>query len=461
MAFRDFLKGGLSFRAALLLAIGLLLLPSAISAATYTPTSLQAGTIDDPANGTTVISTQGFGGENTTNEKKPARLVGVGPRGGLEWVHNGSERGIAWFYDVDPLPGENLLVTGTRPEGTVVYSWNPDTDETAWTERLDMDDTHDVDLVNGDQLLIANMRNYNESTGRNDDRILLYDRSSDEVVWEWKFREHYEKSAGGAYTGDWTHVNDVDKIGPGRYVTSPRRMDQVIVVNRSTKDIEMRLGSDENHDVLYAQHNPQYLVGENGTPTMLVANSETDRVVEYAKSGDGWTRTWTLGTNESLNWPRDADRLPNGNTLIADTLNHRVFEVTPRGQIIWEFYATWGPYDVERIQLGDEPGGPTVRELNATGQYNVSGSAGVTPGSRAGSTLSQRMVATFAGTPIEPQVRWFASRWTHVTPWIRPVWMGSWDFLAATGAALLTLVWGAYELLSRRKRLAAAVRARV
>ena len=33
-----------------------------------------------------------------------------------------------------------------------------------------------------------------------------------------------------------------------------------------------------------------------------------------------------------------AQRLPNGNTLISDSVNGRAFEVTRNGQIVWEFY---------------------------------------------------------------------------------------------------------------------------
>ena len=428
-----------------------------MSALTYVPASLQAGTVKDPANGTTVISTQGFGAGNASNENKPARLIGVGPRGNLTWVHSGAKRNIVSFYDVDPLESGNLLVTGTRPGETVVYSWNPQTGETAWKETFDLNDTHDVDLINGDQLLIANPRNYDESTGTNNDQLLIYDRSSEEVVWEWKFRNHYDRSAGGTHTDDWTHVNDVDKVGPGRYMASPRNMDQVIVVNRSTKDIEMRLGSDQNHDMLYAQHNPDYLVSENGTPTILVADSENDRIVEYAKSGDGWTRTWTLGSSESLNWPRDADRHPNGNTLVVDTLNHRVFEATPTGEIVWEYYATWGPYDAERVTWGDSSEGPTMRQRGVTGHYALSGSADITPGA-GGETFAQWLGDAFADTPVEAQAKWAASRWAHVSPWVRPVWMGSWDFVFAVCAGLLALAWVGGELIARRGRIAAGVR---
>ena len=436
-------------RGIVLLVIIALLLPTAASALTYEPTTLQSGTIKSPANGTTVISVQGFKIAGKKSGKKPARLVGVGSRGNVEWVYNGGKNGIVWFYDVDPLKNGSLLITGTKPGKTVVTIWNPDTNKTAMSRTFDWEDTHDVDLVNSDQLLVANMRNYNETTGKNNDRILLYDLSKDEVVWEWKFRNHgYNRSGGGKYTDDWTHVNDVDKIGDGRYLASPRNFDQVIVVNRSTKNVTMRLGSDGDLNTLYEQHNPQHLVSEDGTPTMLVADSENDRIVEYTREDGTWKRTWTLTGN--FNWPRDADRLPNGNTLVTDTLNHRVMEVTPSGEVVWEFYAPWGTYEAERIQLGDEPGGPTIQDQNATGTATLTGSATLTPGTGDRLTFSKWMTNTFAGTPIDAEAAWFAERWAHVTPWIRPVWMSPWDFVRTILAGGILIGWFAIEGVSHR-----------
>ena len=423
--------------------------PAAVSAVTYEPTNLQPGTIKSPANGTTVIAVQGFKIAGQQGEKKPARLVGVGPGGDLEWVYNGSQNGIVWFYDVDPLEDGTILITGTKPGQTIVSVWNPTTRKTVWSRTFDWEDTHDIDLINGDQLLVANMRNYNETTGKNDDRLLVYDLSKDEIVWEWKFRNNgYNRSGGGTYTDDWTHVNDIDKIGQGRYVASPRNFDQVIVVNRSTEEITMQLGEDQNHSVMYEQHNPQYLRGESGTPTMLIADSENDRIVEYAKDDGNWIRTWTLTGN--LNWPRDADRLPNGNTLVTDTLNHRVMEVTPSGEVVWEFYAPWGTYDAERMQLGDEPGGPTIREQNATGTVTLTGSAALTPGTGDRLTFAEWVTDIFAGTPIDSEMAWFAERWAHITPWIRPVWMGPWDFVSTGLAGVLLLGWISAEGVHHR-----------
>jgi hypothetical protein len=352
------------------------------SVAQTAPDNPCAGTVTEAANGTTVVSVQGmrFGPDGG---KRPAKLVGVGPTGEIRWVHQSAEElDVVWGYDVDPMANGHVFVTATvRGHETVVYEFDPATQERVWTERFDLADTHDADLVDGGEaILVANMRNYNETTGENEDRLFVYNRTTEEIEWEWHFDDHYDREdIAENYTDDWTHVNDVDEIGDGLYLASPRNFDQAIVVNRSTDEIEMKLGSDENHDVLDEQHNPDYLESRNGTPTPLVGDSENDRIVEYANpdrdltDGDGWTRTWTL--TGDLNWPRDADRLADGDTLVTDSANHRVAEVTPDGEVVWEFYAPWLVYDAARLHQTNESGGPTMTDLNATGTYGIAGSA--------------------------------------------------------------------------------------
>jgi hypothetical protein len=326
-----------------------------------------AGTITEPPAGTTLITIQGF--RFQTNEKTPGLLVGVAPDGRVIGVHDNSAHGRRWTYDVDPLPSGNLLLATTEPGITVVEEIDPRTGEHVAVERyLRVTDAHDVDRINdGSELVMVDK-------GERHNRLIVYDAETSDVTWEWRFDEHYPERGGGPYPDDWTHVNDVDQIDDGRFLVSVRNFDQVVVVNRSSEAVELRLGRDEATAILDAQHNPQYLEGPNGTPTLLVADSKNDRVVEYARRDGTWERTWEL-VGGGLREPRDADRLPNGNTLVVDRLGHRTLEVTPDGTVVWEFYSPWQPYDVERYRLGDEPGGPTTEALNATGRATLRGSA--------------------------------------------------------------------------------------
>jgi hypothetical protein len=450
-------------RVVVLLVILVLLVPSGVSALTYDPdddTSLEPGSITSPATGSTVVSAQGYTFRGNTNPKKPARLVSVGPRGGVEWTHGDSVSGTAWFFEVDPMPNGNLLVSSPRDGETVVFEFDPDTQERVWQERFEMTDTHGVAYLGDNRIAIANMREWNESASVSEDRVVVYNRSTDEFTWEWKFKNHYPSDTDGGYNEDWTHVNDVEPIGDDRLLLSPRNFDQAIVVDMESKAIVERLGADDDYDVMREQHSPDWLLSENGTPTVVVADSENDRVVEYAKENGEWVRTWTVGS-ETLNWPRDADRLPNGNTLVTDTLNHRVIEITPTGEVVWEYYVTWGPYDAERPAHGDDSTGPTIRDMNASGSYAITGSANLTTGGRLDAGPAGRLRDAASGTPVEGAAGELATRWTHVTPWIRPVWMSEWGPVRVAVALLIGVVWSGGELLARRRRVVNPIRGRM
>ena len=133
------------------------------------------------------------------------------------------------------------------------------------------------------------------------------------------------------------------------------------------------LGSDDDHDTLYEQHNPDYIPAERGGPAIVLADSENDRVTEFQREGgagaDGeWERAWTW-SDDRLEWPRDADRLPNGNTLVTDTDGGRVLEVAPNGSVVWSV-GVRGGYDAERLGTGDESAGGPAMSATTAGTAN-------------------------------------------------------------------------------------------
>jgi len=448
----------------------LLLLPAAYSAVAVDTVELGSGAVDRPAETTTYVSVQGFHFAGYGKPKKPARLVAADADAQPQWRFDGDEVDANWFYEVDPLSNGNLFVTSTNPDGTVVFEYDPDAREPVWSHRMPgVHDTHNVNLLSDRRLLVANMREY--ENGVSDDRLYIEAAESGEREWEWPFREHYPNDTDGGFDGDWTHVNDVNLVGEDeRYVlTSPRNFDQVVLVDRETDDVVMRLGADGDHETLFEQHNPEYLEREDGTPVILVADSENDRVVEYERDcGDAdprlgagtppedceWDRVWAV---DGFNWPRDADRLPDGNTLVVDTLNHRVVEITPEGEVVWEFYAAWAPYDAERGEEGAN--GPTMADRGTGGTYTVSGGADGGPASQYG--VGDAISDAGAYTPWSDGFDEAATRYAHVEPFFRPPGIGPWAFLSLALALLLALGWGAGELLLRRERIAAGVRSQL
>ena len=349
------------------------------------------GTVTERPDEATLVSIQGAQVTPDGYRKRPALLVSFAPDGAFRWTRNASAHGRWWAYDVDRLPDGDLLFVTTEAGLTAVGRLDPASGEYVWTERFDGDpddpadpqviDAHDADWLGDGELVVADK-------GEGNERLLVYDRAAGEVTWEWRFEDSdaFPESGGGP-PEDWTHVNDVDAIDVGEsdlvdasgewFVASVRNFDQVAFVNRSSGAVELTLGADGDHDVLHRQHNPDHMWGPDGEHTLLVADSLNDRVVEYAYDHDAgtWERVWAV---TGLNEPRDADRLPDGNTIVSDRKGHRVLEVTPDGEVVWEVYTPYETYDAERGAPGSE--GPTMREHGAGGSHEVSGDAAFTDG---------------------------------------------------------------------------------
>jgi outer membrane protein assembly factor BamB len=312
-----------------------------------TAAELSPGIVDptpaaSDADSITWISTQGRWGGTGGGE-----LLAVDTdTGDVLWSHDRYNH----YYDVDPLNESHLLVTAG---GVWTGQWAVELD---WREdrvvrkvRVPWD-THDVDTLPSGDWVVAD---------KADSRVLEIDPDTGAVEWEYRFDAHFDRESNGV-DGDFTHLNDVDVVRNGSaYLLSPRNFDRVLVVNRTTRETEWVLGAQGEHAVLERQHNPALLEPRSaGGPTVLVADSENHRVVEYRRTGGEWRATWTYAGN--LSWPRDADRLPNGNTLVVDSGGQRVLEVTPDGEVAWERHQRLHPYDAERQSLGDEPTGPTL-----------------------------------------------------------------------------------------------------
>ena len=257
------------------------------------------------------------------------------------------------YMDVDPIGRSRLLlIAGEKTESgfrrlAIVLNWRTNT--TLRTFEVPKD-THDIDRLSDGTYAIADKEH---------DAVTVYDPRTNETTWEFDFDARYPASDGGP-PKDYTHLNDVDPLkNETQFLVSPRNFDRVMLINRSDKSVVWTLGEEDNYEILDEQHNPELL--SHDPATVLVADSENDRIIEYQRSGTTWSPVWAY--NDELKWPRDADRFPNGNTLITDTLNDRVIEVTPSREVVWEYNIERSPYDAERLQYGDEPRGPPMTQF--------------------------------------------------------------------------------------------------
>jgi len=230
-------------------------------------------------------------------------------------------------------------------------------------------EVHDVEHLGDGEYLITDMEH---------ERIAIV--SGGETVWAWRGASFYDAPDDPTRT-DWLHINDVDVIGEGRYLVSLRNANQILVVERGEGVVEVineddggddasctqrgQLGDTDGDgdvrcgdpDLLNHQHNPQWL----GEGAVLVADSDNNRAVELHRneSTGEWEVAWELDSAGGIpfDWPRDADRLANGNTLVTDTLNKRLLEVTPNGTVVWSAATDHIPYEAERLPEGERPTG--------------------------------------------------------------------------------------------------------
>jgi hypothetical protein len=132
---------------------------------------------------------------------------------------------------------------------------------------------------------------------------------------------------------------------------------------------------------------------------------------------------------------------------------------------VWETLAPWAPYDVERAGLGDEAMGedrPTIRDLNASGSYQLEGSAGLVPGTGESLSVSDYVRGSFGALPLVGGVAdAFADQWDVVSEWVRPVWLSPWSFAGLALAGVLALAWLLGELAYWQRARLGRIRQRI
>jgi hypothetical protein len=356
--------------------------PLAVSAAT-TPTASAAD--NDSTRGATLVGMQSEGA-----------VTQYDANGDEVWTERGEN---VDYFDVTKLDNGTVLAgfivegrqscgeyeapcsrTGYRliepkPEPHVVNEWSFPV-----ATKLNSE-VHDANVLPSGEVLMTDM----------DGERVFTVAPNGSVTWQWNGSMFYDAPPDATQT-DWLHINDVDPIGEDRYMVSVRNANQLLVVERGEGVVDVinkdtGHGNDENckanngladysndsggdvrcgdPEVLDHQHNPQYL----GPDAILVADSENDRVVELHERNGSWEVAWGVDSSNGVrfDWPRDADRLPNGNTLITDSRNNRVVEVTPEGETVWQTDTGIWPYDAERLPYNELLGDDRLPRMNGTG----------------------------------------------------------------------------------------------
>jgi len=152
--------------------------------------------------------------------------------------------------------------------------------------------------------------------------------------------------------GDFMHMNTVQYIGadvaahfpftkPGQLLVSMREMKTIAVLDLDREQIVWNMDG-----LFHRQHEPQLLptgnilvfdnLGHNG------AGEGASRIVEFNPLTQAlvWKYTGTVEDPLESQAYGSEQRLANGNTLIVESMNGRVIEVTPDKQIVWQYRVT-------------------------------------------------------------------------------------------------------------------------
>jgi len=143
-----------------------------------------------------------------------------------------------------------------------------------------------------------------------------------------------------ANSAEWMHVEDLEGTHPPLYdpanvLVCLRHQDRVALFNWETREVVWSWG----HDILSAPHDARMLANGNILIFDNGLREERSRVVEMdPRRGE---IVWQYvadppGSFFSIS-KGSAQRLPNGNTLAVESDKGRAIEVTPAGEIVWEF----------------------------------------------------------------------------------------------------------------------------
>ncbi len=166
--------------------------------------------------------------------------------------------------------------------------------------------------------------------------------SSGELVWEWCFKDTDLTAfalAPDCHRGEWAHANSVSPTLDGNILISFRHLDTIMIVDRQTRAITWSLtdrtwGHQHHAEMLPNGNITIFANGMNNIHQPLHSRAielkpESGKVVwEYVDA-----QRWTFFSPVM----GGVQRLANGNTMLCESLNGRVFEVTPQGDIVWDY----------------------------------------------------------------------------------------------------------------------------
>lgn len=254
-------------------------------------------------------------------------------------------------------------------------------------------------LPNGNTVILVNV--LRQLPGFKADKVLddaIYEVTpTGQITWQWAAGDHLlefgfsddslkllrETLTRGDRTVpfDYLHLNNLSVVGPNKWhdagdqrfhpdnlLIGSRHANLLAIIDRKTGAIAWRLGPDYPSpngsavprpvDQIIGQHDAHIIPpglpgagnllvfdnqGEAGYPRVGPGAQPRSRVLEIDPVSKHIVWQYTGTSSGRVAWSfyssfiSSARRLPNGNTLIDEGMNGRIFQVTPGGEIVWEY----------------------------------------------------------------------------------------------------------------------------
>jgi hypothetical protein len=196
-----------------------------------------------------------------------------------------------------------------------------------------------------------------------------------EVVWAWHQYDHLDINwfnpipADRAWwagpdnntVSDWTHTNTIQalpenrwfdagdrRFRPGNVLVSLRQLDTIQIIDVERGEVVWSYRGDykgglsgQHESCMIPKDRPgagNILIFDNGaSPYRNLAHAGCSFVLEIDPSANRVVWVYEDGERFHSNFTASCQRLLNGNTLICETTGARNFEVTPDGDIVWEY----------------------------------------------------------------------------------------------------------------------------
>jgi hypothetical protein len=216
-----------------------------------------------------------------------------------------------------------------------------------------------------------------------------------DVVWRWVASDHLDelgftpeqlKLVRASKSPDYFHLNNMTPLGPNKWaragdkrfdpdniLVDSRNANFIIIIDRKTGKVVWELGPNFKPaapstvtprpvDQISGQHDAHLIEdglpgagnlivfdnqGEAGYPPVALGVNTGSRVLEIDPTTSQIVWQYTGDASDRAGWTfyssfiSSARRLPNGNTLIDEGMNGRVFQITPAGKIVWEYVSPY------------------------------------------------------------------------------------------------------------------------